>query len=222
MLTIAIAGTPEGAKNFIEALHALGAEGRSVLEETDFSGYDGLILPGGADIDPELFGEENWGCRRIDRPLDENQLNILDIFLKAGKPVLGVCKGHQLLNVYFGGTVYQHIPEYEIHQWIGDDDQAHGTRCEEGSFLHKLYGDTQIPVNSAHHQAVLSPASCFHMFQWADDGVPEGMIHTSLPIIGLQWHPERMCCSHHREDTVDGLPVFRYFLQLITGEEKLH
>lgn len=217
MIHIAIAGTPEGAENFIEALHALGAEGTAVLEEGDLSGYDGLILPGGADIDPALFGEENWGCRKIDRERDVRQLEILKDFEIAGKPILGVCKGHQLIQVYFGGKMLQHISEYETHQWI-EADQAHGSHCTENSFLHQLYGTTEFPINSAHHQAVAAPVEGFRAIQWAQDGVLEAMVHETRPIIGLQWHPERMCCKHRRDDTVDGLPIFSYFLTLCRKE----
>lgn len=221
MLKIAIAGTPEGAANFIAALEALGASGRDVLEETDFSGYDGLILPGGADIDPSLFGEEDLGCHKIERERDLKQLEILDQFVQSKKPVLGVCKGHQLLNVYFGGKLCQHIPEFERHQWI-QHDQAHMARCNPDCILQEIYGAAEFPVNSAHHQAVITPAQGFRAIQWADDGVLEAMIHDTLPILGLQWHPERMCLQHRREDTVDGLPMFAGFLKLITGEARLH
>lgn len=213
MLHIAIAGTPSGAENFIDALHTLGAEGTAVLDETDFSKYDALILPGGADIDPELFGEENWGCRKIQRDRDIRQLEITKIFDEMNKPILGVCKGYQLLNIYFGAKMVQHIPEYETHQWV-EADQAHGSRCKEGSFLHRIYGKTEFPINSAHHQALEVLAEGFIPVQWADDGVLEAMEHTARPIIGVQWHPERMCCKHRREDTVDGLPIFEYFLSL--------
>lgn len=213
MLHIAIAGTEEGAENFITALNALGASGAPALEVQDFSGYDGLILPGGADIDPELFGETNWGCRTIQRDRDLRQLEILKEFVDAKKPVLGVCKGHQLLNVYFGGTVCQHISQFPVHQW-NDADQAHMAHCTEGSFLHRLYGAEDFMINSAHHQAIITPAACFTPIQWAQDGVLEAMIHNSLPILGLQWHPERMCCKHRRQDTVDGLPIFAHFLSL--------
>lgn len=214
MLQIAIAGTEEGAENFINALRAAGAEGRAALEDMDFSSYDGLILPGGADIDPQLFGEKNLGSRKIDRARDLRQLEILDYFVQAHKPVLGVCKGHQLLNVYFGGTLCQHIPEFERHQWISHD-QAHMSRCEAGCFLERLYGSREFPINSAHHQAVITPAPGFRAIQWADDGVLEAMVHKSLPIWGLQWHPERMCGIHRREDTVDGQPIFTHFLTCI-------
>ena len=73
MIHVAIAGTPEGAANFIAALNALGAEGKDVLQETDFSGYDALILPGGADIDPALFGEEINGSRKIEPERDRRE-----------------------------------------------------------------------------------------------------------------------------------------------------
>ncbi len=216
MLQIAIAGTPKGSENFIAALEALGAAGVSVLEAPDAlaDACHGLILPGGADIDPALFGEENHGSTIIERDRDLRQLSLLDRFLKAGRPVLGVCKGHQLLNVYFGGKICQHIPEYATHQWMGEaGDQAHGSRCLPGSFLAALYGETEFPVNSAHHQAVLTPAPGFRFIQWAPDGVPEAMVHETLPLTGIQWHPERMCLKHRRQDTVDGLPVFRWFLE---------
>lgn len=213
MLLIAIAGTENGAENFIDILRTLGADGAAVLDETDFSKYDGLILPGGADIDPELFGEENWGCRKIQRDRDLRQLKILKHFDEAGKPVLGVCKGYQLLNIYFGAKMVQHIPEYERHQWI-EADQAHGSRCAEGSFLHRIYGKTEFPINSAHHQALDVLAEGFVPIQWSDDGVLEAMEHVSRPIIGVQWHPERMCGKLTRPDTVDGTPVFEYFLSL--------
>lgn len=219
MLHIAIAGTDQGAENFIAALSSLGAQGHAVLEETDFSSYDGLILPGGADIDPALFGEENQGSRKIERQRDLRQLDILDFFVQAKKPVLGVCKGHQLLNVYFGGKLCQHIPEFARHQWI-ERDQAHGSHCQQGCFLETLYSRS-FPVNSAHHQAVITPAQGFRAVQWADDGVLEAMVHDTLPLLGLQWHPERMCLAHRRDDTVDGLPVFGFLLDLIRGEVAL-
>ncbi len=214
MPNIAIAGTPEGSANFIAALNALNASGTAVLNETDLSDYDGLILPGGADIDPALFGEENCGSRKIERERDVRQLEILDAFVKSKKPVLGVCKGHQLLNVYFGGKILQHIPEYAAHQWIGYD-QSHGSYCKPACFLADLYGTQAFPINSAHHQAVITPAPGFQPIQWAYDGILEAMVHESLPIVGLQWHPERMCLTHQREDTVDGLPLFSWFLRLV-------
>ena len=215
MKHIAIAGTPEGAANFIAALEALRATGTPVLEGDDRD-YDGLILPGGDDIDPALFGAENQGSREIDRDRDLQQLQLLHHFVQAKKPILGVCKGHQLLNVYFGGGLCQHIPQYLQHQRIDGRDQAHAVRCEAGCLLEKLYGP-EFPVNSAHHQAVDTPAPGLRAVAWAEDGVLEAMVHESLPILGVQWHPERMCLQHRREDTVDGLPLFAWYLSMEQG-----
>ena len=220
MLTVAIAGTDTGSENFINAFQTLGADAVAVLDENCFDSYDGLVLPGGADIDPSLFGEENHGSTIIERDRDLRQLDILDIFVKSGKPVLGVCKGHQLLNVYFGGKLCQHIPEYAVHQWI-KKDQSHSSYCLPDCFLADIYGTTSFPVNSAHHQAIIVPAEGFKPVQWAPDGVLEAMVHETLPITGIQWHPERMCLKHRREDTVDGLPVFQWFLQqIILGQSQ--
>lgn len=216
MPKIAIAGTPQGAENFVNAFHALGAEAKDVLEENDFAEYDALVLPGGADIDPALFGEEINGSRKIEPERDRRQLEILKVFLDANKPVLGVCKGHQLLNVAFGGKLCQNIPQYETHQW-DEGDKAHMSHCLPGCFLEELYG-LKFPINSAHHQGVITPAEGFEAIQWAPDGVLEAMVHRTKPIIGLQWHPERMCLLHRREDTVDGLPIFRYFLDVAQGK----
>lgn len=88
MKHIAIAGTPEGAANFIAALEALGAVGTPVLEGDDRD-YDGLILPGGDDIDPALFGQESRGSREIDRDRDLQQLQLLHHFVQAKKPFWG-------------------------------------------------------------------------------------------------------------------------------------
>ena len=219
MPKIAIAGTPEGAANFIEALSPLDAEVYAVLEETEFDKYDGLILPGGADISPDLFGEENHGSLKIERDRDLRQLEIFDHFRAAGKPVLGVCKGHQLINVALGGTVCQHIPEYARHQWV-QQDQAHGSVCTPGCFLSRLYG-TSFPINSAHHQSLGRIAEGFTIIQHSDDGVIEAMIHNTLPFIGLQWHPERMTGRHLRPDTVNGDKIFDFFLKVIREEASI-
>ena len=213
MLHIAIAGSPEGAANFVAAFDALGASARDVLEETDFSAYDALVLPGGADIDPALFGEEINGSRKIEPERDRRQLEILQLFLEADKPILGVCKGHQLINVAFGGKISQNIPEFETHQWI-QADQAHESRCLPDCFLAKLYG-TEFPINSAHHQAAGKLGAGLIPLCVSDDGINEGFIHENGKVIGVQFHPERIGFAHRRPDAVNGEKLFRYFLGLI-------
>lgn len=202
MKKILIAGYPEFTKNYEAAIDALGACPVTSLHVPDPTGYDGLILPGGGDIDPKLFGQLNHGSRVIDPELDRLQLAILKSFIINRKPVLGICKGMQLINIYFGGDIIQHLSTYQVHQYDGKD-QIHETTACKGSLLYRLYGKA-FCVNSAHHQGVDMNGRGICYTQFASDGVVEGLCHAYLPIVGVQWHPERMCFDHKREDTVDG------------------
>lgn len=213
MKKILIAGYPDLTHNYEAAIRALGALPVTTLHIPDSSVYDGLILPGGSDIDPKLFGQLNCGSRIIDASLDRIQLMILKSFVHAKKPILGICKGMQLINIFFGGDIIQNLPTCESHQYQGCD-QVHETTASQGSLLDKLYGKTFF-VNSAHHQGVRSPGKNIRYIQYCPDGVVEGLIHTHLPIVGVQWHPERMCFSLKRADTVDGSLLLEAFLDKI-------
>lgn len=213
MKKVLIAGTMEGTPNYRKALEHLGASYVVSLTDTDPAGYDGLLLPGGGDMDPALFGEEPDGSEEPDRVLDDTQLDILDRFVKAGKPVFGICRGEQVINVYFGGTLVQDLPSAPAHK-SGERDNRHMTHAVPGSFLAELYG-TDFVVNSAHHQGVKRLGEGLEIVQQAEDGVVEGYCHRSLPVWAVQWHPERMCeCYEKRvSGTVPGEPVLNFFLQ---------
>lgn len=207
---ILIAGYPELTKNYEDAVRALGSCPVTTLHVPDTAAYAGLILPGGGDIDPKLFGQLKSGSRIIDPELDRLQLAILKSFVKDKKPVLGICKGMQLINIFFGGDIYQHLSAYERHQYDGQD-KIHKTSALTGSLLCQLYGKTFV-VNSAHHQGVDTPGRGIRYIQSCNDGVIEGLCHTYLPVIGVQWHPERMCFQHKRQDTADGSVLINTFL----------
>ena len=142
------------------------------------------------------------------------QMSALDAFVKAEKPVFGICRGHQLINVFLGGTLIQDLPQAQTHSRCGASvDKVHVVRSESGSLLHALYGE-RFSVNSAHHQAIERLGEGLVITQWAPDGVIEAVEHTTLPVFSVQWHPERMCLERARNDTVDGSLVIRYFLKL--------
>ncbi len=210
MKKILIAGYPQQTKNYENAIKALGAYPVTTLHVPDITQYDGLILPGGGDIDPKLFGQLNHGSGPIDAKLDRLQLSILKEFIPEQKPVLGICKGMQLINVFFGGDIHQHLSAFARHQYNGED-QVHETFTEKGCLLHRLYGSSFF-VNSAHHQGVDTPGHGIRYIQFCPDAVVEGLVHTYLPVAGVQWHPERMCFQHKRSDTEDGSLLLKAFL----------
>ena len=211
-MRILVAGLPEKTKNYVAALHDAGMEGIVGLDRGEAGQMDGLLLPGGADIDPSRYGQALCGSRGIEPELDQAQFAVLACFQQMKKPILGICKGHQIINVYFGGSLIQDMADGGRHR-ADPDDQVHLTHAEPDCWLAGLYG-TDFFVNSAHHQAVDRPGEGLSVIQRSEDGVIEAISHRELPILSLQWHPERMCGVHRREDTVDGTAVFRYFGEL--------
>jgi len=210
---ILIAGLPELTKNYEKAFLSLKAHPVVSLHMPCPDEYDALLLPGGADIDPIFFGQINEGSRLINTQLDRVQLQILKAFIPQRKPILGICKGMQLINVFFGGDIIQHLSCYKAHEYLEDldKDQSHITHARPDSLLAELYGTT-FHVNSAHHQGCGMPGRKIVYTQFAEDGVVEGLAHANLPIHGVQWHPERMCFPHADDVLVDGILLLTYFL----------
>ena len=202
------------AANYIAAIEAAGgrAEAR-YLPAPDLS-YDGLILAGGDDIDPALFSQADCGSRGIDRARDEAELALLDAFLGAGKPVLAICRGHQVVNVWLGGDLIQDLCPClaPFHEGV-EGDRVHLLSAVEGSLLHRLYGPV-FPVNSWHHQALGRLGQGLSATARSKDGVVEALEHDTLPLICVQFHPERMTGALARPDTVDGGAIFRAFLAM--------
>lgn len=202
------------AGNYIAAIEAAGGRADArYLPAPDLS-YDGLLLAGGDDIDPALFGQADRGSRGIDRARDEAELALLDAFLGAGKPVLAVCRGHQVVNVWLGGDLVQDLdPSLASFHGGGEGDRAHLIKAAEGSLLHRLYGPV-FPVNSAHHQALGRLGRGLSAAARSEGGVVEAAEHDALPLISVQFHPERMTGAKARPDTVDGGAIFRTFLDM--------
>ncbi len=210
-MKIAIAGTAADTSNYVSAIHKLGFEPLVTLDPDAITGCGALLLPGGGDITPAFFGEENHGSRNIDTRLDILQMQALARALERRLPVLGICKGMQLINVSLKGTILQHLasPALERHSY-DCGDKYHPTVIREGSWLHRLYGGETM-VNSAHHQAVgrLGEGLCA-IQTCPQDGCIEAVIHKTLPLLGVQWHPERI---DREKSGTDGSKIFSCFFR---------
>ncbi len=210
MKKILIPGRKKDTKNYEKVLKHLGADPIVTLNPKSVYSFDGLLLPGGGDICPSYFGQPVIDTRKPDPELDRTQFHILYQFLHTHKPILGICKGMQLINVFFGGSLMQHLDCEATHQWNGRD-QWHDTTAKGDSLLAHLYG-SRFSVNSAHHQGIDETGQDFRIIQTSTDGISEGILHDHLPILGVQWHPERMCLEHKKYGTIDGTAIFRWFL----------
>ena len=221
-LKIAIAGRRKDTENYEKALQEMRVSFTVTMDSGCLSDFHGLLLPGGGDITPAFFGQKNH-APKYRYGTGYHTAAVPGAFCKMEKPVLGICKGMQIINVFFGGDILQHIPESPRHAWDGND-KIHPTLIQPDSFLAKLYGSHMI-TNSAHHQSIGKPGRELHIIQHADDGVPEGIDHTSLPILGVQWHPERQFANFRSvhspaktdlptAEPADGKILFSYFLSL--------
>ena len=166
---------------------------------------DGLLFPGGVDVDPVHYGETpRPRLGKVNAPLDEAELVLARWALEDGFPTLGVCRGIQLLNVAAGGTLYQDLPtefpDVSPHACSSPtyprEYRAHRVRMEPGSLVAEAMGTTECRTNSRHHQAIKDLAPGFRITARADDGVIEAVEHTEAPfILGVQWHPESLAAG---------------------------
>jgi len=213
-MKIAIVGKKAQMGNYINYVKS-AAEPVVTGNMGDVACCDGLLLPGGGDITPAFFGEKNQGSKNIDTTLDILQLQALELAARRSMPVLGICKGMQVINVGFGGALIQDLPpdSCQRHRYE-DGDKYHATRIEKDSFLCRLYGESAT-VNSAHHQALKRLGRGLSALQWCpDDDCIECIAHDTLPIIGVQWHPERI--SEGRSG-ISGQKLLTYFVSLISA-----
>ena len=159
---------------------------------------DGLVLGGGGDIDPARFGEAPHPTSDWVMPArDALEWAVLDAAVDRGMPVLGICRGYQVLNVYSGGTLYQDLPSQRPSAVTHHQGQAWGNRTHEvaiqtGSRLHAAIGLERHLTNTFHHQGVRDVPSALEPIAWSDDGLVEGIqARDGQWFVGVQWHPER-------------------------------
>lgn len=163
----------------------------------------GLILAGGGDIAPDRYGGgEHPMVYMVNSRRDEFELELVSKALKRPElPVLGICRGMQILNVALEGDLELHLPDVRgetvVHRLPPREPTLHDVRVDEGSVLHELYGLLEFPVCSWHHQEVRRLGSGLRPIAYAADGVIEAVVYDDHPwALGVQWHPELQIDDH--------------------------
>jgi putative glutamine amidotransferase len=153
---------------------------------------DGILFAGGDDVDPKCYGEEiKFDSVETTPERDVFELALAELLKNDDRPILGICRGAQLLNVAFGGTLHQHIDGHRQDERGAVNLRS--AKVEAGSFLHSLVGENEIKTNSFHHQAVKAIAPGFIASARADDGTVEAIEpaeKTERFFLAVQWHPE--------------------------------
>ena len=180
---------------------------------------DALLLTGGDDVCPELYGEEilnDTVCTDPKRTAYEVPLT--RAFLEKEKPILCICRGFQIMNCVLGGDLYQDLVAQcgYVHM---NTDIRHFVTAEPGSVLYKLFGE-RFKVNSTHHQAVRRLGEGLHVTARSVEGLIEAFEHDTLPIWGTQFHPERLTGIAWDDRTDDFAPYFAAFIDLVREHQK--
>lgn len=202
---------------YVKALKNAGAEivllHPQSLEslEKELERCNGLCIPGGDDVDPIRYNEENTFSKPNDESIDQLDLDCIQIMVKQNKPILGICRGLQILNVAFGGTLYQDInlqvktSTNHNYSFINQKPlNGHIIKVVENTELSKLL-QNNIEVNTYHHQSIKDLAVNFKISAYSEDGIIEA-IETDN-ILAVQWHPERMTSLNEFQN------IFNYFVE---------
>jgi putative glutamine amidotransferase len=182
---------------------------------------DGLLVTGGQDVHPSRWGgsatvdpdvDPRWNHDVHDLERDSYEASLIEAALVADIPVLGVCRGHQLLNVVLGGTLVEHLQPGSVvhstkHSAPSAGDPEHVVEFVEGSWAHRVYGARRV-VNSWHHQAVDRPGAGLAVTGRTADGVVESIALDGRPVLGVQWHPEW---------SVEPDPIFEWLVEQSSG-----
>ncbi|HEY6532508.1 MAG TPA: gamma-glutamyl-gamma-aminobutyrate hydrolase family protein [Acidimicrobiales bacterium] len=186
------------------------------VADAALDGIDGLLLSGGGDIDPAFYGAEPVPeVYDVDPRRDAWELALVDAALRRRIPVLGVCRGHQVLNVARGGRMIQHVPlltevDHQERERFGE--LIHGVRVDPDSLVASVLGTDELGVNTLHHQAVAEPGEGLRVVALSDDGLIEAVESADRRVIGVQWHPELL--QHRPED--------RRLMRWLVEEGQLH
>jgi putative glutamine amidotransferase len=184
--------------SYVHAIHETG--GRAVLITPDdpdpeiLDGVDGIMFTGGSDVDPALYGDTPHGATRTKPQRDRAEVLLMHAAVEIGKPLLGICRGMQLMAVAYGGRLHQHLPDVLGHHGhrpaSGPKFGHHTVEMVPGTRIHDIVGD-RIVANSFHHQGVADPGRLTPTGWCPEDELIEVVEDPELPFaMGVQWHPE--------------------------------
>ncbi len=185
-----------------------------------FDLVDGIIFVGGGDFAPEVYGgKPHATISRVDPERDDFELALARQALSGAKPVLGICRGFQLLNIATGGDLLQHVPvkygEHVPHRTPDGDTTEHAVDLEAESRLAQITGNTRINVVSKHHQALDKIAEGWRVVAHSDDGLVEGLEATKHPwMVAVLWHPELALQDENQQK------LFRAFVEAARGRSE--
>ncbi|MBL9107017.1 MAG: gamma-glutamyl-gamma-aminobutyrate hydrolase family protein [Myxococcales bacterium] len=191
---------------------------------------DALVLSGGSDVSPQTYGEDPLDPRWAGDPeRDAYERALISAAVARELPVLGVCRGHQILNAALGGSLYQDIGAQVdgagVHRdWERYDDNEHPVRIVEDTWLAGVHGAGEHLVNSVHHQAVRALAPGLTASAWSADGLVEALerVDDEHFLVGIQWHPEWLHGrSPHAARRAPGDAVFAAFLAAVAARREL-
>ena len=204
MRTFYLYGDVVRYRNYLDAFRQIGADCAFLSEPELPQGSGALLLPGGGDLHPACYGQGICGARNIDADRDEAELRLVQQAVLRGWAIFGICRGMQVLNVAFGGTLLQDIGGHDTQS---GRDRRHVVTTDDAE-LSALYGKT-FTVPSAHHQAVSRLGDGLLPTAVAPDGVIEAIRHRTLPIAAVQWHPERACGAFADKKLANGAVLLR-------------
>jgi putative glutamine amidotransferase len=175
------------------AVTAAGADPVDVVPGTkSLPDVDGLLLPGGWDVDPSFYGERrDEKVEETDPELDEMELSMFRQARERDLPVLGICRGQQVINVAMGGSLVQHLEGHEVRA-LGRSHLAHTIEVDPASELGQAAGEHKVRVNSLHHQAIKKLAEGLQQTARGEDGTVEGVESDDGLIVAVQCHPEEL------------------------------
>jgi len=202
--------------NYLSALSAAGAV-PVMAGETDLEALmeraDGILFTGGEDVDPRIYGEEKVNDTVTVTPArDSLELRLFAAAKEKKIPIIGICRGIQLINVALSGSLWQDIPSQCPESVTHSAGAKHAVTTAENSVFRSLFG-AAFSTNSYHHQSVKAPGTGLRVTAKAVDGTIEAVEHETLPIWATQWHPERMCADFRPSDLPPQEPFFEFFVR---------